>query len=478
MRKFWGKIKAFFGRVLERLSGKKAFTALVAASAILLVVAVVVLGVIRPFQVIVLGVNVNQRYDQNQLIPFREGGLFGFMDTKGRVVISPRFDRAEAFRGRYAMVGAGDRDKIINRRGDVQIDALRETIFYEEVSRTWLAGGTLHDHNLRRVSRNRFEVRRGSRGLFPYAEGDRSFGILDARGKVIFDCGNAPCKVEVSTAVRQLGVAYALVSREGGSSVIINAQNGRVILEYGDTTEVEVRDNNIFVVTSMEEGGRAATFYRYIERNRVAVEAEDGVTFSLFDPKNRLFLTDFGETWADRGRSSRFALHRQRENSFFATTARRPLTVSELTTGLSRSNCGGNRSGVSTGDLARLPCEFDDVILLDAPLFVFLRRRVGQELVITKQGDEYTLYDMRRSRVLMKTNAPIQTVSGSPFFAAYDNKSETVTVYNAITGAQETLPVAGATSWTQGPNFFSVNSTGRIRFFNNRLEEIRAVTPH
>jgi hypothetical protein len=53
-----------------------------------------------------------------------------------------------------------------------------------------------------------------------------------------------------------------------------------------------------------------------------------------------------------------------------------------------------------------------------------------------------------------------------------------VTVYNAITGAGATLPVAGATSWTQGPNFFSINSTGRIRFFNNRLEEIRSVTPH
>ncbi|MCL2371607.1 WG repeat-containing protein [Candidatus Saccharibacteria bacterium] len=478
MKKFWGKVKAFWARLLEKLSEKRVFYAVVSTSAALLVSAIVVLGVIRPFQIVVLGVNVNQRFDQNQLVPFREGGLWGFMDTRGRVAIQPRFDRAKAFNGRYALVGSGDRDQIINRRGEIQIDVLRETVVYDEVTRTWLAGGTLYNHNLRRVSHNRQDVRRGSRGLFPFAEGGDSFGIMNANGRKIFDCGRTSCEIEVSTVVRELRIAYALVTKDNGTSVIINSNNGRVIVEYGETTEVEVRDNNIFRVISVEDGGRTATFYRYIERNRITVEAEDGVSFSLHDPRNRFFLTDFGETWADRGRNGRFAFYRQREDTFHQTSARRPLTISDLTTGITRSSCG-NLSGVNDlGDLAILPCEFDDVIMLDAALFTFLRRRVGQELVILKNGQEYTLYDMRRGRTLMTAQSSIQTVAGSTFFAAFDNRNDTVLVYNAITGAKETLSTDGANSWTQGSNFFSINTASRTRFFNNRLEEIRAVSPN
>ena len=480
MKKFWGKIKGFFkafpAKVGEFFSNKKAFYILIGASAALLVAAVVVLGVIRPFRTVVLGVNVNQSFDQNQLIPFKDGGLFGYMDTRGRIVISPRFDKARSFNGRFAIVTSGDRDQIINRKGDVQIDALRETIFYDEVSGTWLAGGTLYNKNLKRVSKNKYDVRRSSRGLYPYVAGEEH-GIMNSRGKVLYECGNLPCTVETSVTIKELRDTYALVTIQGGNRVIINANSGRVILEYGETTDVEVKDNNIFAVTSVENG-RQVAFYRYIERNRIAIETEEGVTFSLFDAKNQFFLTDFGETWADRGRSSRYAFFRQKDDSFFATTARRALTVDELTTGLSRSSCGNNKHGINSGENEVLKCEYDDVELLDASLFVFLRRRVGQEIVILKNDGKYTLYDMRKGKILMSTEMPIQFASNSPFFASYDSRSEKVMVYNAITGATEQLPTAGATSWTQGANFFSVNSTGRIRYYNNRLEEIRSTSPN
>jgi hypothetical protein len=481
MKKFWGKIKGFFKAFPEKVVGvfsnKKAFYWLVGVSAVLLVAAVVVLGVLRPFQTIVLGVNVNQRFDQNQLIPFNEGGLYGYMDVKGKVAVSPRFEKAQAFHGKYALVTAGDKDAIINKKGEVQIEASRETIFYDEISQTWLAGGTLYSPNLKRISKNRFDIRQGSRGLYPYAEGDEKYGVMNASGKSIYDCGNSPCTVEVSVAIKELPNAYALVSSSNGSRVVINAKNGKKILEYGNGTEVEVQDNNIFAVSSYTDG-KQATFYRYIEKNKVAVEAEEGVVFSLFDAKNKYFLTDFGEAWADKKRSSRYAFYRQGEDSFFSTTARKALTVDEMTTGLARAHCGDNKYGINSGDTEVLKCEYDDVELLDASLFIFLKKRVGQEIVVLKGNGKYTLYDIKKSKILMSTEAPIQVADDSPFFASYDSNSEKVMVYNAITGATQQLPTSGATSWTQGANYFSVNSTGRIRYFNNRLEEIKSTSPN
>jgi hypothetical protein len=476
MKKFWGKVKAFWGRVMGFFSQKRVFYALMIASTVVLVAAVVVFGVIRPFRTMVLGVNVNQRFDQNQLIPFKENGLFGYMNTKGKVVISPRFDKAGSFTGRYAIVTSGDKDKIINREGDVQVEALRDSVFYEPVSQTYLAGGTLYNANLKRVSKNKFDVRQGSRGLYPYAEGDKH-GIMNARGKTIYDCGNSSCEVTVSTTVKELSDAYALISIKAGSKVIVNAKNGKKVLEYGNQTEVEIKDNNIFAVMSTDNG-KAATFYRYIENNKVAVEAEDGVVFSLFDPKNHYFLTDFGEGWADKNRSSRYAFYRQKDNTFFTTAARRALSIDELATGLSRSNCGDNKYGINSGDSEVLKCEYDDIELLDAPLFVFLEKRVGQRIVILKKDNKYTLYDINKNKILMSTESPIQISKDSPFFAAYDNKSEKVMVYNAITGATQQLSTSDATSWTQGANFFSINSAGKIRYYNNRLEEIRATSPN
>ncbi|MDR0979843.1 MAG: WG repeat-containing protein [Candidatus Nomurabacteria bacterium] len=468
MKKFWGKVVGFF-------SNKRAFYGLISVSAVILVAAVVVLGVIRPFRIMVLGVNVNQQFDQNQPIPFVDGGLYGYIDTKGKVLISPRFERAEPFNGKYALATSGERDVVIDKKGEIKLDAARDTVFYDEVSRTWLVGSTLYNANLKRVSKNTMDVRKGSDGLYPFFESGK-YGVINARGKKIFDCGGSPCEVEIREAVAELRDTYALVSIENGTQTIINAKNGKKIVEYGNGTTVVVMPNNIFAVHSVEDG-RTATFYRYIEKNRIAVEAEDGVMFSLFDVKNKYFLMDFGETWADKKRSGRYALYKQSDGTFLATTARQALTVSELTIELARSSCGDNKYGINTGDTEVLKCEYDDVELLGAPLFMFLKKRVGQEIVVLKGNGKYTLYDIKKRKILMSTETPIQVASDSPFFASYDSGSGKVMVYNAITGATEQIPTHDATSWTQGANYFAVNSTGQIRYYNNRLEEIKTTSP-
>ena len=51
------------------------------------------------------------------LIPYRRGKLWGYADTSGTVRIEPRYDEAQLFGSRYAVVKRRGKFEIINRNG-------------------------------------------------------------------------------------------------------------------------------------------------------------------------------------------------------------------------------------------------------------------------------------------------------------------------------------------------------------------------
>ena len=67
-------------------------------------------------------VGVSTTFAADKLYPIAEGGKWGYIDSKGKVVVQPQFDEATNFSEDKASVSKGDTSFIINKKGQIIVD--------------------------------------------------------------------------------------------------------------------------------------------------------------------------------------------------------------------------------------------------------------------------------------------------------------------------------------------------------------------
>lgn len=66
---------------------------------------------------------------EQQLVPFSDGGLFGFKDSlTQKICISPEYNGAGFFLGKYAKVKVNNKWGVINRKGDCIVDMAYDSV--------------------------------------------------------------------------------------------------------------------------------------------------------------------------------------------------------------------------------------------------------------------------------------------------------------------------------------------------------------
>lgn len=64
-----------------------------------------------------------------ELIPFSQGGKYGYRSHNGEIVLQPRFEEAQRFQGDRAQVKMGEHWAIIDRKGDLAVAPVLDTPF-------------------------------------------------------------------------------------------------------------------------------------------------------------------------------------------------------------------------------------------------------------------------------------------------------------------------------------------------------------
>ena len=120
--------------------------------------------------------NISKIFDANNPILIEKDNLYGYIDSKVKVIIEPKYKSASTFKGNYAIVKveddssiSGSKYQIINKKGEVKLESESAyTIYYIEDYNVWVVDGILYNENLKALTSQTIYIDYEDYGYFSY----------------------------------------------------------------------------------------------------------------------------------------------------------------------------------------------------------------------------------------------------------------------------------------------------------------------
>ncbi len=430
-------------------------------------IGILLLVLFNPFRNRLGELDLNKRFDPNQLVPVEQNGRYGFLDLDGQWQVRPEYEKVGNFWGEYAIVNLANASQIINRQGEVQLEAGKNSIFHDDWADTWLVGGVLYNNKFKRQSARNIEVAGGEQGYYSYLSVDsgKSYGIINARGQLVWDCGDGgACTLDLAERLPELDI-YAAIKLHSGETQIVNLSRGKLAATYDTNTLVVAGENNFFTLIGTDKSERQI----YLADNQVALEGPPGAHYTLADQTGERFFVDFGPFYDKGAYGSQFA-YLSLPNRYTFLGAADPWTLEDLTRGYRTFDCG-NGVGLKSLDDEVLPCDYASITLPAADLFTWLRQKNGRQIVLTEQAGQFGLYDLGSKSEVATSAMPWRNLDNSPFFVSYLVDSAELLVYNAVSGQETTFSGIKSSSYGAGANYLRLDTDSGTAYYNNRLEK-------
>jgi len=189
---------------------------------------------------------------KGSLIPVKIDDKYGYINTKGKVVIAAEYDSAESFKGSHAFVRKGSKYQFIDRDGNVKLEFDYIYPKYIEENGLWIIKDELYNDKLDKISPTNAKVKTvyENYDYFTFTNTvDKKAGLLDVNGKVLWQIElQDEDKFSVSVAdieFKEL-TPYCAV-KNGSQGLFVNCTTGKQIstfdasrVEYASCTEDNV----------------------------------------------------------------------------------------------------------------------------------------------------------------------------------------------------------------------------------------------
>ena len=152
----------------------------------------------------------DEMFDLTNPIPIKVNGKYGYIDTKGNIIIEPKFEYGWDFIGKYALVTIKEDDSssntlncLIDRNGNIQNIANMSEVNINNVNYgAYLIGGKLYNLDLEQISPDSMKVESsyGEEGYFTYSIPEKEkeedeyglikykdeYGIINSLGEIVY----------------------------------------------------------------------------------------------------------------------------------------------------------------------------------------------------------------------------------------------------------------------------------------------------
>lgn len=246
---------------------------------ILILVAVVVF-IMKPFSsntVTADGTNLAATFDPDKPIPYEKNGKttgdgqWGYISTKGKVLIEPQYEISSEFCGNYAVVlkvNSKNQSEyaVIDKAGNVKLKS--NDIIEQNSACFMVANEVLYGSNMQKLSSDDMTVKLTSNEHWAYTKKDTKgketeIGLLDPSGKNVYSCSAEEC-YDIDLAHINLGFKdkYVVIkprsSADNQNFQIINLDTKKVVYESKEKISVDEAyyDDNVFVVGDLSDGGK------------------------------------------------------------------------------------------------------------------------------------------------------------------------------------------------------------------------------
>lgn len=416
-------------------------------------------------------------YNPEDFIAVKTNGLFGFINTKGEMVIEPQYERATDFYNGYASVVAPKKGKngydsyqLIDKEGKVKfaLDASQNASIDHLENGNWLIGKKIYDSTLKQLTSDDAQVFKGSGNYFVWVEKGKT-GIMDLNGNITYTAGKSMdiniLGIDSSNYDNNLKDQYCAVriqdSKMNEKSAIVNCETGKVVYDYVDKFITTTRDN-IFTIEDKNNNFEKSV---YILNDKISYEtdykdASFSLGYSVFtihdkDNKTIYLDADTGETLKD------------------SQDTRKKLPDYYTEQGYTLKKCvdeEGTSYGIEKDKKEILPCNGWVYFQTFKEPFVNYLNKEGKDYIFAYKDFKHYLIDLKTSQVINEFDVGYIYPSSGPIVRieftkdGYDNE-----LYNVLNG--KSIKTNEYNVYTYS-NYSTIRENGKVKYYNEDLELI------
>ena len=409
--------------------------------------------------------------DTDRPIPIEEDGKYGFISSKGKVIIEPKYESVGDFYGDYAVVAVESDDdiwdyqyQVINQKGKEQLKeaVYLEPEYYPEYG-IWVIDGKLYNEKLKQTSAEGEEIDYIGQGYLTYSNMDKNkSGIMTSSGKKIWSWDGWSIDASISENEYGDDDLYATVNSylDDEQEVIVSLKKKKIVYELEDRENHNImeEDNGIFEIyntntyDSKDSKLEGIEIYDY-EKQIIQLYYGYDEDYKYYDAKKGKEVDKSTLEEKDEYED---------EDLYELKYGFKPFESSY-------------KYGIISGDQILVQSKYEDVHFLEYNIFLYMKEVKNKELVLFETEKEMILMNVKNQKEIAKFDADYVGMYSSSSFLKFSHYYETdkYVVYNLITGEQKEFD--RDVEIELGSNYITVEDDDKITYYNTKLESIYTV---
>lgn len=430
--------------------------------------------------------------DTDRPIPIKEDGKYGFISSKGKVIIEPKYEDVGEFYGDYAVVAVENDDddawtdykyQVINQKGKEQLDeaVYLEPEYYPEYG-IWVIDGKLYNEKLKQTSAEGEEIDYIGQGYLTYSNMDKNkSGIMTPSGKKIWSWDGWSIDASISKNEYGDDDLYATVNSylDDEQEVIVSLKKKKIVYELEDRENHNIMEDNNGVFEIYNTNTYDTHTYLYFCNGKLAYESKDSELegIEIYDYEKQIIRLEYGYDedykYYDAKKGKEVDKSTLEEKDEYEDES----DLTELKYGFKEFE-SSYKYGIISGDKILIQSKYEGVEFLEYAPFLYMKEVKNKELALFETENEYILMNVRNAKEVAKFDADYVGMSQTSSFlnfSQYEDYYETdkYIVYNLITGKQKEF--AGDVEIELGSNYITVEDDDKITYYNTKLESIYTV---
>lgn len=433
--------------------------------------------------------------DTDRPIPIKEDGKYGFISSKGKVIIEPKYEDVGEFYGDYAVVAVENDDddawtdykyQVINQKGKEQLDeaVYLEPEYYPEYG-IWVIDGKLYNEKLKQTSAEGEEIDYIGQGYLTYSNMDKDkSGIMTASGKKVWSWDGWSIDADLSENDYSDEDLYAIVRSylDDEQEVILSLKKKKIVyeLEDLDNNQISEEDNGVFSIFDTNTYDTHTRMYFY--NGKLAYESKDSELedINIYDYEQQIIQLYYGY---DSNYDSVYEYYDAKkgkevdESTLEEKDEYEDEDLYELKYGFKPFE-SSYKYGLMSGDKILVQSKYEDVHFLEYNIFLYMKEVKNKELVLFETEKEMILMNVKNQKEIAKFDADYVGMYSSSSFLKLEQyedyyDTEKYIIYNVITGEQKEFD--GDADIELGSNYITVEDDDKITYYNTKLESIYTV---
>ena len=461
------------------------------------IVVVVVLLAIIIFVLLKLNKNgsndesLNAIFDPNKPILIEKNNKYGYITSDGKEMIEPKYADASDFYGDYAIIKIENTDsksdneyiyQIIDKKGNVKIEKISSSPKYYAEYNVWLIDSALYDSKLNLISNKDSRIDYVAEGYFSFENHtENKSGIIDSKGKEIFSFEGDYIYVDMeSTSLTEDDYYVRVTSHD--KDLVLSLKTKKVVYTIEDPEKYHLyaEDDNIFKVYDSKTSDKVKSIY-FQDGKKVYEADSDVYELSVYDYESQILKIDYGYNYKKLGKTSRYAYYDIKNKKVTEEVpstkqdTEDEISLMELTYGYKEYSCS-SKEGLMKDEEVVIPCEYDEIEFLEAPLYSYMNSSKGQKLVLLEKDDKTILMDLNNKKTITTFDSTYVTDDDdTTFLKIYEYSDNGYTkknqiIYNLITGKSMTFKSNDNIKIYS--NYIVVTEDNQKIYYNTKLEKI------